>query len=257
MHLHATISVIFYGRYPELCRRFLTSLYRFTPKDRFTLRVGLNEACPETVDLVQSAAVEHGNLAIWSEARNVFKDPMMRRLLYDQSLETEWAIWFDDDSYPYRGDWLQSLALKIESEPEVDMWGGMHYTGADKTAEQFIRSAGWFRGLPFNYVTPKGELRDEPVLTFIAGGFWACRTRVLQKLDWPDRRLVINGDDCFFGEALRQNGYTIGRFTSGVRINTEPRRWPADTPVEYRMTTAESGASDKGSSLPSPTECRS
>ena len=225
-----TICVICYGQHPGLAQRFLTSLYQYTRTDLFSLRIGLNAACGETIELAHAAACEHGNIWIHSEPRNMFKSPLMARLFSLKPIETEWVIWFDDDSFPYRDDWLPGLRLRMETQPEVAVWGNLFFTDADEGAVQFIRTASWFRGKPFNHAKPTSEWSERPLLSFAEGGFWAAKAEVLKALQWPDTRLIQNGDDYFFGEALRQNGYRIGRYKSGVRINQAQRRGPGDPP---------------------------
>ena len=231
-----TICVICYGPHPALAQRFLTNLYRYTRSDCFSLRIGLNAACEETAELAHNAAREHGNIWIHSEPRNIFKSPLMARLFSLKPLETEWVVWFDDDSFPYRDDWLPGLRLRMETQPEVDLWGNLFFTDADDGAVQFIRTASWFQGKPFNHVKPTGEWSERPLLSFAEGGFWAAKAEVLKALQWPDTRLIQNGEDYFFGEAMRQNGYRIGRYKSGVRINQAERRGPGDAPCSYGGT---------------------
>lgn len=228
-----TVCALFYGPHPDLCRRFLTSLYRFTPVGSFTLRVGLNSACAETAELVEAASRQHQNIYVQAESKNIFKSPLMAKLFALRPIETDWVIWFDDDSYPYRNDWLTGLGLKIESQPAVDVWGDIFHIVGDKEAVRFVQTAAWFRGNPFRQERPLGERNERPVFTFATGGFWAAKTTVLQALRWPDARLIHRGEDFFFGEALRQNGFTIGQYKSGVRINQAERRCPRDIPSSY------------------------
>jgi len=234
-----TICVICFGQYPELARRFLANLYRYTSVDWFSLRIGLNATCAETVELTHAAAREHGNVWVHSEPRNIFKSPLMAKLFSLKPIESDWVIWFDDDSFPYRPDWLPGLRLKMETQPDVDVWGDPFFIEADAAAVRFIQTASWFRGKSFNHLKPSGERSERPLLSFATGGFWAARTNVLKALQWPDPRLVQNGEDYLFGEALRQNGYRIGRYKSGVRINQANRRCPRDTPCGYSPDPAE------------------
>ncbi len=229
-----TICVIFFGRHPDLAQRFLTNLYRYTRANSFSLRIGLNAACAETVELAYAVAREHENIWIHPEPGNIFKSPLMAKLFSLKPIDTDWVIWFDDDSFPYRGDWLPGLRLKMETQPGIDVWGDLFFIDADQAAVQFISTASWFRGKPFNHLNPSGGWSERPLLSFVTGGFWAVRTEVLKALQWPDPRLVQTEDDYMFGEALRQNGYRMGRYKSGVRINQAERRCPGNTPCSYR-----------------------
>jgi GT2 family glycosyltransferase len=219
-----TICVLCYGDHPVLARRILENLRRYTPPHDYKLRLGLNGVCEETREFVRQIAAFLPVELIIESPTNLYKVGMMRRLFCDAPLSTGWVIWFDDDSFPYRGDWLKMLALSSALEPEVDMWGKRLFIHAGDGHVQFIREAPWYRNL--EPIQQHGCYR----LDFIAGGYWAIRTSLLRLLDWPDRRLIHFGDDYFLGEALRQSGAVLGQATSGVIINNAPRRAPSDAP---------------------------
>jgi len=45
------------------------------------------------------------------------------------------------------------------------------------------------------------------------------------RMDWPDKRLIMQGEDVFLGEAMRQHGWAIANNEGrGVAVNTERRR---------------------------------
>jgi GT2 family glycosyltransferase len=164
------------------------------------------------------------NLDLFIEPTNQFKSPLMRRMFREPPLQTKWTIWCDDDTHFTRADWFQRLALKIESEPAIAMWGMQHKLWRhDELIVQWIRAATWYRGLP---LLRSADLqgKDAWEFRFATGGFWALRTEILRHLDWPDPRLVQANDDFLLGEALRQNGLGIGSFHYGVEINDAPRR---------------------------------
>jgi hypothetical protein len=221
-----TICVLCYGDFPSLAERVLESLLRHTPAEAMSLRIGLNAisaATSKVIDrLLPRLPVE---LVVRSEV-NLYKLPMMRRLFYDIPLRTPWTIWFDDDSFVSRGDWLTMLGFESSLQPEVDMWGQKLFVRADQVHRQFIQNAPWYRG---EELLPD----DQPAryrLNFIAGGYWAIRTACLHHLNWPEDRLVQFGDDYVLGEAMRQNGFSLGGAFSGVVVNDSERRAPAKTP---------------------------
>ncbi len=224
-----TICVVCYGEHFVLARRFLTSLYQCTPPTLFTLRAGLNEVEAATLGLFEEYADRFGNVNLFVEPRNIFKNPLMRRMFCEAPLQTRWTVWCDDDTHFTRPDWLQRLGLKIECSPEVAAWGKLYsLCRRDALTLDWIRAARWYRGLPFKPgQDPKGG--DAVEFRFLTGGFWAMRTDALRFLDWPDPRLVQASEDFVLGEALRQNGYTLGRFNAGVMVNDAPRR-NADAP---------------------------
>jgi hypothetical protein len=46
----------------------------------------------------------------------------------------------------------------------------------------------------------------------------------LERLGWPDPRLIQANDDFLLGEAMRQNQWRMGEFHYGVKVNDAPRR---------------------------------
>src|SRR4030095_10637883 len=201
-----TICVLSYGEHPDLLARFLTQLDLSGDAGMFQLRIGLNAPSDESVAIARNYERTQPDVMVFHSTVNLFKNPMMRRMFYDPPIETEWTIWFDDDSYVKRGDWLMRLALKIEREPAIDLWGVRYVLFPNEDALSFAASSPYYRGLP--WITRSNESGEAaPCFEFATGSFWAAKTKVLRALDWPDRRLVQAGDDFFFGEALRQNGF--------------------------------------------------
>ena len=45
---------------------------------------------------------------------------MMRRMFHHPVPETEWTVWFDDDSRVMGPNWVVDLALAMERAPEAD-----------------------------------------------------------------------------------------------------------------------------------------
>lgn len=222
-----TICVICYGNNAWLARRFLQSLYKNTDPALFHLRAGLNEAEPATHHLFETYSQRHQNIDIFVEPANIFKNPLMRRIFHEDRIASHWTVWCDDDTYFTRPDWLQRLALRIESSPDVDMWGWIHLLWSrDESTLNWIRVAPWFRNRPLRCGTDL-EGKKAVEFRFATGAFWALRTALIYQLDWPDPRLKQGGEDFILGEALRQRGCRIEDFHYGVMINDGPRRNPA------------------------------
>jgi GT2 family glycosyltransferase len=192
------------------------------------VRVGLNEACAGTQKLVEELRARRQETIVHRSDVNIFKVPMMHRLLNVPPLETKWVIWFDDDSYVTRSDWLQSLAAKMEAFPEISMWGKLYSVQVPASTAAFAGTADWFRNLPLR---PSKEKTDHYHISFAEGGFWAVRTECLRVLKWPDPRLVHYHNDFMLGEAMRQNGFHLGSFHHGIRITDAPRRSPKNVPA--------------------------
>ena len=221
-----TICVLLYGDHPNLAERAIGSIIRHTSSEAFRLRVGANAVSATTLKVIDYWARRKPFELSVSSHTNLYKAAMMRRPFFDAALNDEWTIWFDDDSYVFRQDWLAMLENESRLKPDVGMWGSKQFIRVGDDHCDFIREASWYRGI-------EPALDDQPKhwrLSFIAGGFWAIRSALLQLLNWPDPRLIHFGDDYMLGEALRQNGVSIGNAFSGVEINRERRRAPADTP---------------------------
>ena len=220
-----TICVIAYGPHADLAEKFLNQLYENTDPALFRLRFGLNEAEPRTHALVEKAVDKFGNIDVFVESINIFKNPLMRRLFYERPLGSKWTIWFDDDCFPTRPDWLEWLAIRIKEKPDIAQWGWMRYAqyGDSNGIIDFMARSYWNKGLPLPRT--QGATQDTfNRIDFAAGGFWALRTDVIKKLNWPDPRIVQYAEDVMLGEALRQNGFKMGAFTYGYEIGDTPRR---------------------------------
>ena len=230
-----TVCVLCYGPHHAIAKRCFESIAGKSDPAQFRLRIGLNAVCDETRALAHDMAARFPSTLIHDSKTNLHKLPMMRRLFHEPPIETEWTIWFDDDSYVRRADWLTSLAVAIEAHPPVAMWGKTCFVNIDECIVDFVRSASWYRGVPF----PPAENPRETRLFFILGGWWAIRTECVRALDWPDPRLIHFHDDFLLCEALRQNGYPYSSFLPGVEIDAAERRAPAGTPLGFADVTSE------------------
>jgi GT2 family glycosyltransferase len=222
-----TICVLLYGDHYALCERFFAKLLQHTRPDLFQLRIGLNAVSQATLDYV-SRQVPSENVHVFRSESNLYKGGMMRRMFYEAPVRTPWTIWFDDDSYPMRSDWLEALVLAIEAFPHIDLFGKHLFLYPNERLVSFLRTSRWFRGLEF-----QKDAQGRTIIEFIAGGFWAVRSQWIYKLDWPDPRISHFEEDCIFSEALRQNGGRIQQFTSGVIVNAAARRCGPETPSSY------------------------
>jgi GT2 family glycosyltransferase len=225
-----TICVLFYGDHPDLCERFLDRLYRWTDPQAFRLRVGLNAVCAATKALTQQAAERYGNVEYRESAQNIYKCPMMQRM-FAPLPNTEWTLWFDDDSHVTGPSWILDLAMAMEKVPAAELLGSLRSVDVSDHVEKFITTATWYRGVPRKY----HAARQKRTIVFPVGGFWAVRTARIAETQWPDPRLTHFEDDYLMGEAMRQQGVQMVHFESGVCINDSPRRAPAEAPVVLRL----------------------
>jgi len=218
----------------------IESIRHCCPRSQYYLVVGANAVADETLNYL-SKHLDAGEIdRLIVSPDNINKCPMMRRMLKEVSTEFIW--WFDDDSYLTDPKAFERWLNCAQSSPaSTVMWGEQQWCQAthgftylnEQATLAFVRTAGWYRGLPppswrpggkgeFNY---RGQGTGNGWWGFLTGGCWMIRTSAIRALDWPDPRLTKMGDDTFLGEAIRQQGWEIMNIGSpGVAINTEPRR---------------------------------
>jgi hypothetical protein len=217
-----TICVLLYGDFANLAERVLSSVRRNCPRSAYRLVVGANVPGARTLTYVRRLKRDGDIDRLFVSATNLNKCPMMRRMF--AGVKTEFIWWFDDDSYIRAPTALSRWVSRARrAKPSVAMWGRMAacahpWDSTDpRDASVFVRSAAWYRGLPPPSWRPggKGEFNFKGCGTgdgrwvFLTGGCWMIRTRAVRALDWPDRRLIIQGEDVILGEAIRQQGWQV------------------------------------------------
>lgn len=139
----------------------------------------------------------------------------------------DWLVWFDDDSWIEKADWLPKTLAYLEAKKHENVcyvgqpWYVHHLPGQ----WEFIQQSSWYRGKPPEII------KDKPGVNFAQGAYWWLRADVARQLAWPDIRLSHNGGDTLLGEAVRQQGLPFHKFYYGVRVNDAPRRGVSETPA--------------------------
>lgn len=215
-----TIFALCYGQqYEMLHRRCLDSILASVPAHRMDLRVATNECGLNTLNYLNHLAIGKR----YDSPNNRMKYPVMREMFHDPQapIETNYVIWFDDDSYVVNPLWLSQLAQTIISNhPHGNRLYGIKFFhklmanpagGVDQT--QFFRSGSWYRHKPFR--TSQGDPSPNgDTIHFVSGGFWALGVDALRECDIPDPRLFHNGGDITIGEQVNQGGYGIKMFNN-------------------------------------------
>lgn len=221
-----TVCILFYGDYPELATRSLSSLVRFG--DAFDLRVGVNNISQRTQDvlLTELQRFKDAGVAckIYEGVEPYYKYPLMRNMFHDDvaPIITPYVMWFDDDSYikvEASASWFDEVYSYFEGDAPADILGKV-YTGVFAKGKKglqggqplWVESQPWYTGEP---VSAGHQPR------FCTGGWWTIRTDILTKWNWPPEGEYHNCGDYLFGELFRQQNYTIKNFDKGVAINAD------------------------------------
>jgi hypothetical protein len=217
-----SVNLLVYGNYPELAARCLGSIVKTAdPTLVAEVRVGMNEVCDATRDLV-TAAMDSSPVPFYvyeekKSGANVLKYPMMRRMLYDPQhpLPYQWqprVMWFDDDSYVKGGKEFWRKAADAFEAAGSPLMGSCyhacyHWTDAETRA---------FYGQPWY-----GRQPVSPMPMFVTGGWWVADLEFLSKWDYPFRELRHNCGDIILGEVMRQQGLKPHHYRDGVAINAD------------------------------------
>lgn len=205
-----TVGLLLFGDHAALARRVLSPLLSI--RDRLVgLRIGANAIGDETKEylkgLIADGKISTSDLYVSEE--NCGKYPVLRAMVRRPRLDSEFFVWFDDDSVVTGPPAVvfDELHHKLRLN---DIVGPARYMGLAGRQQDWIRGQRWFTGRPFGR-------RVE----FAAGGFWGVRSELLYRFDWPDARLWHNGGDVMLGALAHQNFLRLGSFSSGVAVNAD------------------------------------
>jgi hypothetical protein len=207
------VCVLFYGADDyccELARRVLNRPMRELGETQVEFRFGFNAVSPATQQVVAefTATSDYVVAAEVVSPVNIYKYPMMRRLLAERPMTAPRVMWFDDNSYldpdlDVRA-WLPRVFNQLD---HCAVMGSVYTQGLVGKQADWIRAQPWFNGRdPAAYVK------------YPAGGWWVAQTEVLQRFDWPPSNIKHHGGDVMLGELLRQHELPLCHFRDGVMI---------------------------------------
>ncbi len=212
-----TVACLLFGDHHELAKRCLWSIQdAWDPELCRSLRVGLNAVCPRTREVVREILDRlppETEVLVYDSPVNRFKYPMMRKMLHDpvNPVMSQFVMWFDDDSCIVEGarrtGWWDKVHIQMQAS---DMIGALYKYPVQSRQAVMIMRQSWYANRPVG-----------PMFMFATGGWWTCRTRILQKWDYPFRELTHNGGDTVLGELMRQQKYRLDNFREGVWINAD------------------------------------
>lgn len=214
-----TIHVLLYGNHLDLAERCLLSLIQHCeaalPQN---LRLGCNAIGKGTRKFVDELTAQGWLLRenIWDSTQNIHKYPLMRKMFYDpkRPIRTPYVMWFDDDSFVRDDTFLikaaDALATRNRANRLPDMLGSVYNIPLRETQRDWIKDQSWYANKPI-----------EQRVRFATGGWWAIRTELLKKYNYPWPELDHRGGDVMLGQLLQQQGLVLQHFRDGVAINAD------------------------------------
>lgn len=222
--VRTTVCVLMYGNFVGLAKRCLHPLFKLNKMGAIKLRLGLNEVSSETLDYIDT----NGAPCLKYEANpQIYKYPMMHKMFNEPPVDTEFIMWFDDDSFVTENVDLIGWLNRVESSmSNCDMLGSVYTIPYTSNQKEWCKTQPWYTGK---------NLKDKPA--FATGGWWTIRTEVVKKFNWPISQLKHCGGDVALGVLLDQNNLRLKSFKQGVAINADengkesasPRRGASNT----------------------------
>ena len=217
MNLPVTICVLLYGDFHQLHVTTLSDILENTDPRQYKLSIGCNEVCDETMAWINRHVIPRVETVLHKSDTNIYKYPMMKRMF--DAVDTDWIIWFDDDTRVVSPQWFSHLAKDIKMHPDTACFGKKFFWMLVGSQERWIQEAAWYTGKELR------KHKGKPKVDFVSGAFWAMPKKVLDDLNWPDPRIRHCGGDVMLGAALHQQDYPIRQSCTGIKIiHSAPRR---------------------------------
>lgn len=217
-----SVAILCYGNFPHYSLRAVRSVVEQveSPALRtYDIHVAANQCCQETLDNLR-AMRDQGKIDTIVESRENLNKGPMKRLLFGV-IETEYALWMDDDSFVEPG-WVDAVREFIDQNYGFDVAGIVMEFRRYLRYREFLRQRPWFRGEEFF-----SEERRE-IARFAVGGCYLVRVPFAVAHNYPDKGMVKRFDDVLLGDLVAQQGGSLIDFSAQVRahvrINEGERR---------------------------------
>lgn len=228
-----TICILSWGENLELLHRCLEGIVESVPRERFDIRVALNQPGQASLEYAQARTaktitklyIDYGHP---NDPNARKKYPAMREMFHDPEcpITTKYLLWFDDDVRPVHKHWLPTLAEKIIGNHRQGgvLYGRklyhdlMAYSRDGHNPRQWFERAPWWKN---EMLRLKGLQRNGPngsCIDFVAGWFWAMSVEFMRRADIPDMRLWHNGGDITIGAQVHQAGGRVVEFNSDKKF---------------------------------------
>jgi hypothetical protein len=203
------VCALFYGDYPQLAQRCAATLRALWLTGKVDLRIGLNEVSPAARTVIDQLLPGVDRIEATPQ---IYKFPMMRRLVHEYTGDATHLMWFDDDSCLVPGvhaaAWLAAVAARAERT--AGSLGSVYQQQLTPRQQDWIRAQPWYAG------------KDIPdCVTFNTGGWLVVPLALLRRLDWPGPELHHNGGDLVLGALLHQQGLPVEQFRVSLAINAD------------------------------------
>jgi hypothetical protein len=202
------VLALFYGDHPALAQRCGATLRALWNTGKVDLRIGLNEVSP------RSRAILEGLLPgvdLLSADPQIYKYPMLHRLVQTYAGDATHIMWFDDDSCLLPGtdaaSWLAAVTRRAESA--TGALGALYEHRLTEAQRAWIEAQPWFTGRPIG----------DSVL-FATGGWFVLPLALMRRFGWPGP-LQHAGGDITLGALLQQQGLVPEPFRVGLAINAD------------------------------------
>ncbi|HEX2547598.1 MAG TPA: hypothetical protein VHL79_22130 [Ramlibacter sp.] len=200
---------LFYGDHPQLAQRCGMTLRALWNTGRVDLRIGLNEVAPRSRAILQELLP---GVEMLSADPQIYKYPMMRRLLHGYTGDATHMMWFDDDSCLLpgldAGHWLAAVAARARQAQGT--LGAMYTCSLSPSQKDWIREQPWYAGRAFPDALP-----------FNVGGWIVAPLALLRRFGYPFDNLQHAGGDLTLGALLHQHGLHPEHFRVGLAINAD------------------------------------
>lgn len=204
------VLALFYGDHPALAQRCAASLRALWNTGQVDVRIGFNEASPRS-----RAIVEQLLPGVPCECADpqIYKYPMMRRLVAGYAGDATHMMWFDDDSCLQPGvdvrGWLAAVAQRAGRAQ--GSLGALYKARLSAAQKDWVRRQPWYAGR---------EVPDE--LIFNTGGWKVVPLALMRRFDWP-AGIRHAGGDLSLGALLHQHRLQPEPFRVGLAINADAR----------------------------------
>ena len=203
------VLALFYGDHPELAQRCGATLRALWNTGHVDVRIGLNEVTARTRAVLDQLLP---GVAMTAVNPQIYKYPMMRRLLADYRGDATHMMWFDDDSCLLpgvdAGAWLHAVSQRAASAS--GSLGSLYRQRVTPAQHEWMKRQNWATDRPL----------PETIL-FNTGGWKVVPLALLRRFDFPPADLQHAGGDLALGALLQQQGLVPEQFRVGLAINAD------------------------------------